>query len=239
MKDLLNKLSREDLKELYLKYYPDDVNNAKRYPGKVMVSRLAKVHFDEEDLALLKGTAEQELIDEVEDKESLFSQEVQKAEVTIKDMPQDNDLKNMLPYDEEKNRLLTTQEIEMKANTANKKTLRHLISKEKAKALETVIVEVTPADKRDVALGKNCEVFSTGNMHFTVTCAVPFGTPTEVPKCIAQVINETYIYRYVYLDENEQKKRPYHPTTLRQRVKKYNLSVYTKEDFQKRKNILN
>lgn len=228
MKDLLKKLSRDELLELYVKHYPDD-NNINRLNAPTLVARLMKAKLDDSDMKLLKSTQEQELIDEVEEKKDFFKQEVQKPQV---------DIKSMLPYDEDKGRLLTTHEIEQKAQTADAITLRNLVAKEKKKALETVIVEITPTDKRDIAAGKNCEIFITGNQYFTVTCAVPFGVPTEVPRCIAQVINETYSTRYVTLSEEEQKRRSFHPTTLAQRTKKFNLSVYSVEDFNKRRDIL-
>lgn len=72
----------------------------------------------------------------------------------------------------------------------------------KKKALEKVVITVTPRSQRDVEAGKTAESFFFSNQFFSVGRVVPFNVPCEVPTCIANVIKESVAPTYTEIPQN-------------------------------------
>lgn len=72
----------------------------------------------------------------------------------------------------------------------------------KKKALEKVVITVTPRSQRDIEAGKTAESFFFSNQFFSVGRVVPFNIPCEVPTCIANVIKESVAPTYTEIPQN-------------------------------------
>lgn len=212
MKDLLAKLTRDELIDLGHKYIE---NFSSKSPNHILIKQLLKAEFDEEDKAWL------EKLNIDNEAENLPNKNVQNVEKTNT---------NTAFYDENGN-LLSTSEIEQKANAKGKAEISAIIAEAKRKANKMVIVHITPLSKEDISMNKSAELFVTGNSYFTISTLVPFNVYVEVPRAIAEVAKEATCLNVVSLNQFEQNSRKYKPIALGNMSRKYNVQVWTKEEF--------
>lgn len=128
------------------------------------------------------------------------------------------------------------KEIEQENSKASKSSvnpsdLRALVAEMRKKALETVIVTYSPNNTRDIEAGKTAETFFVENRYFQVAKVVPFNVPCEVPRCIAQNIQEALAP--VYLRYEEDVARRAKKLGEYRMVPKYNVRVQEKHEFVK------
>lgn len=126
-------------------------------------------------------------------------------------------------------KMTTTKKMQSEAQNNANLQVRLYVSEAKKKALETVIVTVTPLDPRDIACNKECEAFTIENQYFAVGKVVPFNQPCEVERCIAELIRDTKIIKNIPNNPEEVKKTGKYS---RQVVSpKYNIVINDKETF--------
>lgn len=96
---------------------------------------------------------------------------------------------------------------------------RKMIADAKAKAMNTRIVTVTNNDTRENGV-LDADYFGFENQHFGKSLLVPFNVPVELPQCIINVIEKTYVM--LHADEFIDGRRTGNKVT--KRMKKYNVS---------------
>lgn len=212
MKDLLANLTRDELLDLGNKYIKDFSH---RSPNHVIIKQLVKAEFDEEDKAWLEKLNTDNEIEELPNK-------------NVKNVKKTNT--NTAFYDEDGN-LLSTKEIEQKAVAKGKAELSSIVADARRKANRMVIVHITPLSKEDISMNKTAELFVTGNSHFTISTLVPFNVYVEVPRAIAEVAKEATCLNVVSLNQFEQNSRKFRPLALGNMSRKYNVQIWTKEEF--------
>lgn len=214
MKQMLSKLTRNELIELGYKYIEGFHT---QQPSKTIIHKLASVKFDEEDLAWI------EKLNAAEEAEALPSQDVsnvQKPEIREE-------------YVNEDGQLLSTTEIEQKAISKGKREISSIVAEAKRKANKMVIVHITPLSREDLSINKTAELFVTGNAYFSLSVIVPFNVYVEVPLAIAQVAKEATCLNVIPLSKYEQNNRQFHPMAIGSMGRKYNVQIWTKEEFAK------
>lgn len=212
MKDLLTKLTRDELIDLGHKYIE---NFSSKSPNHVLIKQLSKLEFDEEDKVWLEKLSIDNEAEELPNK-------------NVKNIEKVNT--NTAFYDENGN-LLSTNEIEQKANAKGKAEISAIIAEAKRKSNKMVIVHITPLSKEDIAMNKSAELFITGNAYFTISALVPFNVYVEVPRAIAEVAKESTCLNVVSLNQFEQNSRKFRPIALGNMNEKYNVQIWTKDEF--------
>ena len=225
MKDKLKALTREELQELGQKYLPDystKLNNL------ALISKLASRQLDQEDISWINQAYQGTMLDK--------ANEEAEAKQTSKTTSDDTSVKiakvltNYL--DEETGRPLTSKELEAKQKHNQQVSWAEQVAKAKRAANETVIAYVTPLSKEDLSMQKTCEAFITGNAYFSVSAVVPFNVYVEIPKAIAKIIRETTCPQITELSDFQRNQLPYKPIASIQNIRKYNIQVYTHEQFE-------
>lgn len=92
--------------------------------------------------------------------------------------------------------VIDPKKVKQSYDNADKNALLHFQNEMKRKAMETVVISVIPQDKRTIEIGKQAESFCFANQFFECSRVVPFNTPVEVPRCIADVIREAVAPQY-------------------------------------------
>lgn len=217
MKELLQKLTRDELLDLGEKY----INNfSNKTPNHIIVNQLIKIGISDED----KAWIEKLIIDEEannlpsKDVNNIHKPKVREEYTT--------------EIDGEKV-MLSTNEINMKAKTKGNQTISNLVAEAKKKAKQMVIVHITPLSKEDISINKQAESFVTGNAYFTISYLVPFNVYVEVPLAIAEIIKEATCLNVVQLSQYEQKNTQFHPMAIGTMGRRYNVQIWTKEEFAK------
>lgn len=106
---------------------------------------------------------------------------------------------------------------------------KRFVAAQRKKAMDTVIITITPNHPRDIEMGKTAETFFIDNQHFQVAKVVPFNVPCEVPKCVADNILEAMApvyYKYSNEDSIILKKLGEY-----RMIPKYNVRIQDKSDF--------
>lgn len=222
MKDLLKKLSLEELRELGQKYLPD---YSKKLNGNALINKLCSKGIDESDLAWIKQstTTEQELrMDEQKQEIVQGRAEVVKPSTTIS-------------YEQD-GVMLSTAQMEAKARLKGEQEVAYLVANAKKEAEKTVIAYVSPLSREDLSIGKTAEAFMTGNAYFTISCVVPFNVYVEIPKCIAQCIKETQMPIITELTSDQALRFPNQPSSVFRLGAKYNIQVMSVKAFEEQRN---
>lgn len=96
---------------------------------------------------------------------------------------------------------------------------RKMIADAKAEAMKLRRVTITNNDTRENSV-LTADYFGFENQHFGKSLLVPFNIPCELPQCILNVINETWVTLHV--DEIVDGRRT--GNKVPKRMKKYNIS---------------
>ena len=175
MTEYLDKLNRATLMKLYTQLGAKDKGNHATQTKATLIEWLVQEGVTQEQCEAVLGNTETE---EVETKQEPTT----KVTVDITEIDP-NKLKAAYTNND-RNALLRFQ------NEAKKK------------AMETVIITVTPRSQRDQEVGKTAESFFFSNQFFSVGRVVPFNVPCEVPSCVASVIKESVAPVYTELPNN-------------------------------------
>lgn len=218
MKELLKKLSLEELRELGQKYLADYSN---KFSSTILIAKLSARGIDDEDLKWIKASTTNE---EERAKEEAMSQPVVKPQASIQ---YEND-----------GVLLSSAQMEAKAKLKGEQEIAYLVAQAKKEAEKTVIAYVAPLAREDLSIGKTAEAFITGNAYFTISCVVPFNVYVEIPKCIAECIKETTMPIITELSNEQASRFPNHPASVYSIGRKYNIQVMSKKAFEEQRELL-
>lgn len=218
MKELLQKLSLEELRELGLKYLSDYSN---RLNGNAIIAKLVAKGINEDDLKWIKAST---ITEEEKITEQAMSKPVVKPQASIQ---YEND-----------GVLLSSAQMEAKAKLKGEQEVAHLVAQAKKEAEKTVIAYVAPLSREDLSIGKTAEAFITGNAYFTISCVVPFNVYVEIPKCIAECIRETTMPIITELSNDQASRFPNNPASVYSIGKKYNIQVMSKKAFEEQRELL-
>jgi hypothetical protein len=219
MKDLLKKLSLEELRELGQKYLQD---YSKKLNGAALVNKLVARGIDDDDIAWIKeATMSKEEVVEEEVKQQAIKQEVQKPQPTIS-------------YEHD-GVLLSTAQMEAQAKLKGQQEVAYLVAQAKKEAMKTVIAYVSPLAREDLSINKTAEAFITGNAYFTISCVVPFNVYVEIPKCIAESIREIRMPIITELSAEQAARYPNQPAALYRQGKRYNIQIMPKNVFEQQR----
>lgn len=113
-------------------------------------------------------------------------------------------------------------------------SLADVMLRMRRKALEPVVVTITPLDTQELGLQKDAGVFSFTNQFFTKSVVVPYNVKQEVPRCIAEVAMAMRVRTSVA--NNPEDFRSGKTTSLSTVVmrNKYNVIIHTDIDPTKR-----
>lgn len=218
MKELLQKLSLEELRELGLKYLSD---YSTRLNATALIAKLVAKGINEDDLKWIKAST---ITEEEKITEQAMSKPVVKPQASIQ---YEND-----------GVLLSSAQMEAKAKLKGEQEVAHLVAQAKKEAEKTVIAYVAPLSREDLSIGKTAEAFITGNAYFTISCVVPFNVYVEIPKCIAECIRETTMPIITELSNDQASRFPNHPASVYSIGKKYNIQVMSKKAFEEQRELL-
>lgn len=177
MTEYLDKLNRATLMKLYTQLGAKDKGNHATQTKATLIEWLVQEGVTQEQCEAVLGNTETET-KEVESKQE------SNTKVTVDITEIDPDKLKTAYANNDRNALLKFQ------NEAKKK------------AMETVIITVTPRSQRDQEVGKTAESFFFSNQFFSVGRVVPFNVPCEVPSCVANVIKESIAPVYTELPNN-------------------------------------
>jgi hypothetical protein len=219
MKDLLKRLSLEELRELGQKYLND---YSKKLNSGTLAAKLASRGIDEDDIAWIKESAmsKEEKVEE-EVKQQAMQQAVQKPQTTI-------------AY-EHNGVMLSSAQMEANAKLRGEQEVAYLVAQAKKEASKTVIAYVSPLSREDLSIGKTAEAFITGNAYFTISCVVPFNVYVEIPKCIAECIRETRMPIITELTTEQAMRFPNQPSAVHRLGNKYNIQVMSVKAFEEQR----
>lgn len=217
MKDLLKRLSLEELRELGQKYLND---YSKKLNGAALVNKLAARGIDDDDIKWIKQSVYTEAEDEREEKLQTQTQ-VQKPQTTV--------------HYEHEGVLLSSAQMEARAKLQGEQEVAYLVAQAKKEASKTVIAYVSPLSREDLSIGKTAEAFITGNAYFTISCVVPFNVYVEIPKCIAECIRETRMPIITELTTEQAMRFPNQPSAVHRLGNKYNIQVMSVKAFEEQR----
>lgn len=215
MKELLKKLSLEELRELGQKYLTD---YSTRLNVTSLVAKLASKGIDEEDIKWIKQSALTETEKEM----------VQKQQEPVQ-VPVTN-----VSY-EHNGVLLSSAQMEARAKLQGEQEVAYLVAQAKKEASKTVIAYVSPLSREDLSIGKTAEAFITGNAYFTISCVVPFNVYVEIPKCIAECIRETKMPIITELTTEQAMRFNNQPSAVHRLGAKYNIQVMSVKAFEEQR----
>lgn len=219
MKDLLNKLSLEELRELGQKYLKD---YSTRLNSKALVAKLASKGIDQEDVEWVKQSV-------YTNEERAMEEQVKKQEVVQKPVAN-------ISY-ENNGVLLSSAQMEARAKLQGEQEVAYLVAQAKKEASKTVIAYVSPLSREDLSIGKTAEAFITGNAYFTISCVVPFNVYVEIPKCIAECIRETRMPIITELTTEQAMRFPNQPSAVHRLGQKYNIQVMSVKAFEEQRQM--
>lgn len=219
MKDLLKKLSLEELRELGQKYLHD---YSKKLNGNALVNKLVARGIDDADMQWIKEIAmsSEEKVAEA-NMQQAAKQEVQRIEPKI--------------AVEQDGVYLTTAQVEAQTKLRGEQELAYLVAQAKKEASKTVIAYVSPLAREDLSINKTAEAFITGNAYFTISCVVPFNVYVEIPKCIAESIRETKMPIITELTAEQAARYPNQPASVFRQGKRYNIQITPKKIFEEQR----
>lgn len=122
--------------------------------------------------------------------------------------------------------IVSSRDLYSKAVSNQKEQLRRLADEMKRKALETVIVTLSPADNKNKVEGKDGEAVSIVNEYFSVAKIVPYNVPCEVPRCIAEYLKTAK--RNVIKELTPDEARRTNKLSIRGIAPKYNVTIQEK-----------
>ena len=219
MKDLLNKLSLEELRELGQKYLKD---YSTRLNSKALVAKLASKGIDQEDVEWIKQSV-------YTNEERAMEEQVKKQEVVQKPVAN-------ISYEND-GVLLSSAQMEARAKLQGEQEVAYLVAQAKKEASKTVIAYVSPLSREDLSIGKTAEAFITGNAYFTISCVVPFNVYVEIPKCIAECIRETRMPIITELTTEQAMRFPNQPAAVHRLGQKYNIQVMSVKAFEEQRQM--
>lgn len=219
MKDLLNKLSLEELRELGQKYLKD---YSTRLNSKALVAKLASKGIDQEDVEWIKQSV-------YTNEERAMEEQVKKQEVVQKPVAN-------ISYEND-GVLLSSAQMEARAKLQGEQEVAYLVAQAKKEASKTVIAYVSPLSREDLSIGKTAEAFITGNAYFTISCVVPFNVYVEIPKCIAECIRETRMPIITELTTEQAMRFPNQPSAVHRLGQKYNIQVMSVKAFEEQRQM--
>lgn len=219
MKDLLNKLSLEELRELGQKYLKD---YSTRLNSKALVAKLASKGIDQEDVEWVKQSV-------YTNEERAMEEQVKKQEVVQKPVAN-------ISYEND-GVLLSSAQMEARAKLQGEQEVAYLVAQAKKEASKTVIAYVSPLSREDLSIGKTAEAFITGNAYFTISCVVPFNVYVEIPKCIAECIRETRMPIITELTTEQAMRFPNQPSAVHRLGQKYNIQVMSVKAFEEQRQM--
>lgn len=185
-----------------------------KQPKEVLV-KIAKQVFDGEDLLKVDSFNTQTLVSRitkiVEDEASGYNEEdinrmIVEATAVKKEEPK------VEKKEEQSATISTPQDLTNKAVASAKADLLRLQKEQKKRALELVVVNVTPRDKRDISIGKKGEVVSIENQFFALSKFIPFNNPVEIPRCVAENLADIFIP--VVYENNDPKANTLHKVVM-------------------------
>lgn len=212
MKELLQKLTTDELRDLGEKYIE---NFSSKTPKHIIINQLCKVGISDEDKDWI------EKLDRDTEMESLPNKDINNV---VKPEVKET-------YYNDKGQLLSTNEIVMKAKTKGQQDLNKIVAEARKKANQMVIAHITPLSKEDLSINKNAENFVTGNAYFTISQLIPFNVYVEIPLALAEIAKEATCLNVVKLSEFEQRNQKFHPMAIGSMGRKYNVQIWTKEEF--------
>ena len=219
MKDLLNKLSLEELRELGQKYLKD---YSTRLNSKALVAKLVSKGIDQEDVKWIKESV-------YTNEEKAKEEQVKKQEVIQKPVAN-------ISYEND-GVLLSSAQMEARAKLQGEQEVAYLVAQAKKEASKTVIAYVSPLSREDLSIGKTAEAFITGNAYFTISCVVPFNVYVEIPKCIAECIRETKMPIITELTTEQAMRFPTQPSAVHRLGQKYNIQVMSVKAFEEQRQM--
>lgn len=183
-KELLGNLDKELLINFFSNFLsePQEIEDLKKLNTKSLVSKISKLDISDEEFKTtfkIIGVDVDELI----------------TELGIEEDTESNS-----------NTSIPTEGLDPKQKSAiaSELALRQLMKTQRDRALEPVIISVSPNSENDISMGKNAEVISVENQHFGKALLVPFNKPVEVPRCIYENIRDARIAKVHNLSESEQ-----------------------------------
>lgn len=180
MTEFLNTLDKLTLTKLY-KEFGNKENERKKYATN-KASTLAEWLVEEGNVTL-------EDIKSFLDNQSKESPEVVSAPA--------NSIQAMLESGD-----IDTNKIKQKQSNSDKNAVLAFKKKMELKAMEKVVITITPAHATTLDNEKQCETFMFANQFFSCGRVVPYNVPVEVPRCILNVIKEQQVP--VYFDVSKQ-----------------------------------
>lgn len=183
-KELLGNLDKELLINFFANFLsePQEIEDLKKLNTKSLISKISKLAISDEEFKTtfrIIGVDVDELI----------------TQLGIEEDTESNS-----------NTSIPTEGLDPKQKSAiaSELALRELMKTQRDRALEPVIISVSPNSENDISMGKNAEVISVENQYFSKTLLVPFNTPVEVPRCIYENIRDARISKVHNLSESEQ-----------------------------------
>lgn len=217
MKELLQRLSINELRELAQKYIDE---YTPKMNSQTIVYRLAQKPLDIEDIQWIKELAQ---TDEEKMQDEAYKEAQEKG--VVKPEP-------TITYEDKNEKVvLSSAQMEAKAKYEGEQRVAYLAAKARKEAEKTVIAYVSPLSREDLSIGKTAEAFITGNAYFTISVVVPFNVYVEIPKCIAEVIRETEMPIITELNTEQASRFPNSPSSVFRLGKKYNIQVMNMEQF--------
>lgn len=183
-KELLGNLDKELLINFFANFLsePQEIEDLKKLNTKSLVSKISKLDISDEEFKTtfrIIGVDVDELI----------------TELGIEEDTESNS-----------NTSIPTEGLDPKQKSAiaSELALRQLMKTQRDRALEPVIISVSPNSENDISMGKTAEVISVENQYFSKALLVPFNKPVEVPRCIFENIRDARISKVHNLSESEQ-----------------------------------
>ncbi|ECW7644286.1 hypothetical protein F3667_01885 [Campylobacter coli] len=183
-KELLGNLDKELLINFFANFLsePQEIEDLKKLNTKSLISKISKLDISDEEFKTtfkIIGVDVDELI----------------TELGIEEDTESNS-----------NTSIPTEGLDPKQKSAiaSELALRQLMKTQRDRALEPVIISVSPNSENDISMGKTAEVISVENQYFSKSLLVPFNKPVEVPRCIYENIRDARISKVHNLSESEQ-----------------------------------
>ncbi|ENT5893245.1 hypothetical protein ACFD86_001623 [Campylobacter coli] len=183
-KELLGNLDKELLINFFANFLsePQEIEDLKKLNTKSLISKISKLDISDEEFKTtfkIIGVDIDELI----------------TELGIEEDTESNS-----------NTSIPTEGLDPKQKSAiaSELALRQLMKTQRDRALEPVIISVSPNSENDISMGKTAEVISVENQYFSKALLVPFNKPVEVPRCIYENIRDARISKVHNLSESEQ-----------------------------------
>ncbi|EHZ2023223.1 hypothetical protein K5K75_001419 [Campylobacter coli] len=183
-KELLGNLDKELLINFFANFLsePQEIEDLKKLNTKSLISKISKLDISDEEFKTtfrIIGVDVDELI----------------TELGIEEDTESNS-----------NTSIPTEGLDPKQKSAiaSELALRQLMKTQRDRAMEPVIISVSPNSENDISMGKTAEVISVENQYFSKALLVPFNKPVEVPRCIYENIRDARISKVHNLSESEQ-----------------------------------